>query len=184
MVSVAEEWRPVVGRFAGWDYEVSDQGRVRSLHKRRSRGSADGILTHYGNNVGYRLVMLSKNGISKNATVHSLVAETFIHPRIGKEEVNHLDGNKQNNVAANLEWVTKPENANHAIRTGIRRVFSGGSSKGESNPRSRLTDSQVKEIITAFRSKEPRKAIAARYGISVGSVEEIGARKSWKHIEA
>lgn len=184
MEMVHEEWRPVVGKFAGWNYEVSNLGRVKSLHKRRARGSADGILAQYGNNSGYRLVMLSRDRAAKNATVHSLVAEAFIHPRIGKEEVNHRDGNKHNNVATNLEWVTKPENANHAIRTGIRRVFSGGSSKGESNPHARLTDSQVKEIIASFRAKEPRKAIAARYGISVGSVEDIGARKSWKHIEA
>lgn len=182
MEIVHEEWRPVVGRFAGWNYEVSSLGRVRSLHTRRNRGAADGILAEYANNSNYRLVMLSKDRVHKNVTVHSLVAEAFIRERGPGDEVNHIDGNKTNNKLENLEWVGKSENALHAIRTGIRKSFSGGSSKGQENPGAKLTNEQAKAIRVAFDAGERRKAIALRHGVSVGVVERIGSRQAWKHL--
>lgn len=52
--------------------------------------------------------------------LHRLVAEHFIGDPLPKEtDVNHKDGNKQNNSASNLEWCTRSENMKHAIRTGL-----------------------------------------------------------------
>lgn len=70
------------------------------------------------NGIGYLQVNLSHNGIWKKKSVHRLVAETFL----GKQpnmEVNHKDGNKQNNCVENLEWVTHSENIKHAINNGL-----------------------------------------------------------------
>ena len=47
------------------------------------------------------------------------MAETFIPNPNNKPQVNHIDGNKQNNQLSNLEWVYEFENAEHAIRIGL-----------------------------------------------------------------
>lgn len=62
----------------------------------------------------------------KKYPVHRLVATTFLEPadRPDRKYVNHKDGNKQNNTISNLEWVTSAENAQHAIRLGLRKTNS------------------------------------------------------------
>jgi len=74
------------------------------------------------NNFGYKRVVLCSNKIKKRFFLHKLVAETFIPNNENKEQVNHKDGNKQNNNVSNLEWVTPSENILHAWSTGMLRV--------------------------------------------------------------
>ena len=52
-------------------------------------------------------------------SVHRIVAEVFVPNPYGYSEVNHKDGNKKNNCATNLEWVTHKRNIEHAIKTGL-----------------------------------------------------------------
>lgn len=124
-ISESEEWRPVVG-FEGL-YEVSNAGRVKSLARlRKGRGGhptavRERILKPSIATNGYPFLILSKHGRPHNKNVHRLVAQAFCY---GKSEefnqVNHKDGNKQNNTASNLEWVTGGENLKHAWVTGLR----------------------------------------------------------------
>lgn len=107
-----EEWRPVKG-YEGL-YEVSNMGRVKSLHYGKSR-----ILKQITNTNGYMAVDLHKDGTRSPKRVHRLVATAFIPNPHNKPEVNHKDGNKKNNTVDNLEWCTSSYNTKHAYRNGL-----------------------------------------------------------------
>ena len=70
---------------------------------------------------GYFEVGLNYGGSVHYYTVHKLVAMYFVDKPDGAEEVNHIDGDKSNNCADNLEWVTHNENLKHAYETGLRK---------------------------------------------------------------
>lgn len=70
---------------------------------------------------GYREVLLSENGKTKNCLVHRLIAETFIPNPFNLPFVNHKDGNKRNNRVENLEWCNRSENTQHAYNTGLQK---------------------------------------------------------------
>lgn len=71
---------------------------------------------------GYREVLLSENGKTKNYFVHRLVAQAFIPNPDNLPCVNHRDGNKLNNSVDNLEWCTHRENTKHSFRIGLQKV--------------------------------------------------------------
>jgi len=101
-------------------YQVSNLGRVRSLDRYgvNNWGNAPRlfkgrVLKPGISGSGYQFVNLQKDGVSENARVHRLVAETFIPNPLGLEEVNHKDENKTNNRVDNLEWCDRVYNANY-----------------------------------------------------------------------
>ena len=93
-------------------YLVSDKGNVFSVKSQK-------LLSIRKSKNGYFKVTLSNDGVPKCFSIHRLVAEAFIENKEGKPQVNHIDGNKRNNCADNLEWVTASENQLHAVRTGL-----------------------------------------------------------------
>lgn len=112
-----EAWRQV----DGYPYEVSDHGRVRRT-VRRSGVWSGRILRQAFDGHGYPFVVLCRDGQAKQIKVHKLVLAAFVGPRPSpKHQCNHRDGNKRNNVLANLEYVTASENVRHAWRTGLHR---------------------------------------------------------------
>lgn len=88
-------------------YQVSNLGRVK--------GQKGNILKGTKTNAGYKKVGLYTNGKAVFKYIHRMVMETF-NPcdNTANLDVNHIDGNKENNQLNNLEWVTKQENAQHA----------------------------------------------------------------------
>lgn len=72
---------------------------------------------------GYMHVSLSQSGKKKRCAVHRLVMIAFEGFDESKPIVNHIDGNKANNVYSNLEWTTYAENAQHSVDTGLRKKF-------------------------------------------------------------
>ena len=108
-----EEWRDILG-YEGL-YEVSDQGRVRSLNY-GCTGRIQ-LLKPAMNTQGYLFVILYKDGKRKECTVHRLVAQAFLTNAENLPQVNHIDENKQNNCVSNLEWCTCKYNINHETRT-------------------------------------------------------------------
>lgn len=79
----------------------------------------------YMNNSGYYTFNVVWNNILIRDFVHRIVAKAFIPNPENKPYVNHKDGNKLNNDADNLEWVTASENNLHAYSTGLRKPISG-----------------------------------------------------------
>lgn len=110
-----ENWKPVLG-YDGL-YEVSDMGRIRSLRKNK-------ILK--GGGLRYLGVVLCKGGVKKKRfNIHRLVANAFIPNPNNKPHVNHKFGDKNDNRASSLEWVTQKENCRHSFDTGLQKIHKG-----------------------------------------------------------
>lgn len=110
------EWRDVVG-YEGL-YSVSNTGEVFSHITNRA-------LKHNITSTGYHTVELFKrNGEkSKRVLVHRLVAAAFLPNSFNYPQVNHLDENKDNNSADNLEWCTAKHNMNYGKMAKIRHTL-------------------------------------------------------------
>ena len=129
-----EIWKDIAG-YEGI-YQVSNLGNVKSLSfgpKNRKSGTVK-LLRQTPSNCGYYKVELYKNGKSKMMYVHRLVATAFIPNPEKKPQVNHIDGNKANNVLSNLEWATSSENQLHAIDHGLRAKSPMLGRTGSNNP--------------------------------------------------
>ena len=117
-----ETWRDIKG-YEG-RYQVSDMGRVKSLKRTVvlksgfKRTIRERILKIQTDKDGYLQVGLCNgSGKRKTVKVHRLVCEAFHKNPKNKPCVNHIDENKTNNVASNLEWCTVKENNNYGTRT-------------------------------------------------------------------
>lgn len=119
-----ESWLPVVG-YEG-RYEVSDQGRVRSLPRvnidtigRARPFPGQLLIPNITGEPPYPSVNLRHNGKSRISRVHELVLIAFVGPRpADKPYGRHLDDNKLDNRLSNLKWGTPTENAQDALRNG------------------------------------------------------------------
>lgn len=120
-----EIWKDIEG-FEGY-YQVSNLGRIKS--KKRvvnNKGTYGGkctfnekILNTTIDNIGYKVVVLSKDKIKSRKRVHRIVAKCFIPNPNGYKEVNHKDGIKKNSRVDNLEWCTHKENIQHAYKNNL-----------------------------------------------------------------
>lgn len=123
-----EHWKVVEGTYGA--LEVSDLGRVKS-NLRDGR-----ILKTSADSKGYLRLRMTIKRKRYAFKVHRLVAEAFIPNPEGKPQVNHIDGDKTNNSAANLEWVSNKENAHHAIANGLwENVYKASLKENESRKR-------------------------------------------------
>ncbi len=121
-----EKWLPVT-EFVGL-YEVSSKGRVRSMRRH-------GYVLHSNPTTRspYLYVKIVVNMKLHNRSVHRLVALAFVPNPRGVGQVNHIDGDKMNNSAENLEWVTCSENHRHAFNLGLRTIDSAKTFTGKKN---------------------------------------------------
>lgn len=120
-----ENWKPIDN--TGGMIEVSSYGRVRS-NLRDGR-----ILKASTDRKGYLRVRYTYLGEKRSIKVHREVAKAFVNNPEKKPQVNHIDGNKKNNRADNLEWVSNVENSKHAIDSGLwENVFAASAKTNES----------------------------------------------------
>lgn len=152
-----EEWKKV-SKFKR--LEVSNLGNVRTVweHKIKNLKPME-MKTTIGSYLKVS-VTCTETGKQTQIGIHNLVAEAFVEvPErlIGKKiEPNHIKGNKHDNRASQLEWVTRSENLQHAIDTGLRKVVNekGKSLYIDKSKPVKAVNLETNEIILADSAKE------------------------------
>lgn len=142
-----ESWKNIDG-YDGL-YKISNLGRVKSSPNKSNHNGE--MILKQSDVMGYRCVCLYKNSVAKMFKVHRLVATAFLENTENKPQVNHIDGNKLNNNANNLEWVTASENTKHAHEKGLAKAL-----KGKDNNRI---------VLVVQINKETNREIKTYYGI-------------------
>jgi hypothetical protein len=94
------------------NYTVSDCGKIRHVKSQTPRSVRR-------DRYGYERVNIVHNEKTITRPVHRLVAETWVHNPHNLKTVNHKDGDKANNQAGNLEWLSPNDNTAHAFRNGF-----------------------------------------------------------------
>jgi hypothetical protein len=163
-----ERW----AKIEGFDYEVSDLGRVRGF---RHRGGKPGILQTRPDKEGYRFVALHRDGRIFYRKAHRLVASAFCPSREGADQVNHKNGIKWDNAAGNLEWVTGRENVIHA------RDVTGCLKRGARNTRAKFTQDQANAIrATYLDGGVSMSKLATANGVCVFTIFQIVHRRRYQ----
>lgn len=177
---MAEEWRPILG----WEgeYEVSDQGRVRSVARvvdmvdGRRYTVAGRVRAPWTDRKGYVHVVLYRNDRGKRFTVHSLVARAFLGECPDGMEVCHGNGAAADNRLANLRYDTRSANM-------LDKREHGTACAGEQNARARLTEAEVRAIRRAYASGEMNQMeLARRYKTPQTNISQIVHRHTWRHV--
>lgn len=172
-----EIWKDITG-YEGL-YQVSDQGRVKSLKRKDCLGRTiqERILKTKIDRYGYLQLNLHAYGKQKTLTVHRLICEAFNENPEGKPEVNHINENKTDNRACNLEWCTRKENVNHGTRN--ERV-------AKANSKQVWQYTLDGELVKVWKS--PREA-GKQGGFDHGAISNVanGKRKThkgfvWKYV--
>lgn len=162
-----EQWKTVDGT----DYAVSNLGRV--MNTRRGTFLRPSLSSR-----GYPCVYMGKT-----RSVHPLVATAFLGPRPTlTHQVNHKDGDKTNNRADNLEWVTPRQNVRHAYDVLGRVGKCTKPLRGESNGFSKLTAAKVAEIRARLSGGEMAVAVAKSFGVSPSNISCIVRGLTWAGV--
>jgi hypothetical protein len=181
-IEYLELWRSVVG-YEGL-YEVSNWGRVRSLerqipHKHPGHftivpGRMRRLILKQGRYLG--LTLTDGAGKKNNALVHQLVAQVFIGPRPPGLQVDHKDGDKQNNCAWNLHYVTAKANANAGNHDRNPPY-------GQRCATAKLSEADVIEIRRLRLEGMKYKEIAKMFNVGERCIGKIIRRERWTYGE-
>lgn len=159
------DWKPI-GTHVG-KYEVSSRGEVRQTGGRS--------LKLWLSDQGYVLARLS--GPRVVARVHRLVATAFVPNPLKLPFVNHIDCNKANNCASNLEWCTQQENLAHSSSLGrMPRNYW----KGKRSPNAALTEEQAAEIRREYSNGGiSMELLGKKHGISKRTIGRVVSGQSY-----
>ena len=176
-----EVWRDIKG-YEG-HYQVSNLGRVRSLDRevplgkttKKIKGKIRKQVLH---KLGYPTLNLSKNKEVKGYLVHRLVALHFVDNVNEYPEVNHIDGDKTNNIHTNLEWCTRKENINHAIDTGLTKQ------NGVDSHWSKLTNDEVFAIRIMYKKDERAtyENLAEQFGVGASTIGRVVRKEVYQNV--
>lgn len=143
-------------------YDILENGDVinkRNGHKVKPQKNGKGYLRV---GIGGKLLF-----------VHRLVAEKYVPNPDNKPCVNHIDGNKLNNNASNLEWVTNLENRKHALDHRLHLC-------GEQCPYSKLKEENI--LFIREHDEYTDTELAKMFGVSRGAIESVRLNQTWKQL--
>lgn len=127
---------------------------------------------------GYLYVHLHNgDGKGKLKRIHRIVAEAYLDNPCNYTQVNHKNGNKQDNHVNNLEWCSNVQNMQHAIKHGLFKTA------GENNPSAKLNWEQVIEIRKEYIYRDKQhgtRALAKKYGVTNVMIGKIVRGECWK----
>jgi hypothetical protein len=150
------------------DLSVNSKGQVKRKGK---------VVDNVPGAHGYKQVSVK----GKKHYVHRMVAATYLGPCPEGYYVNHKDGDKLNNDIHNLEYVTPGGNLQHAYDTGLYKAYDRN---GENHPGNKLTEEDVKEILTLFEENDlTYTEVASMYGVKRHAISRIIRGLSWTHIQ-
>jgi len=167
-----EVWKDVVG-YEGL-YLVSNLGRIKSLYP--YRGTDTRMKKCCADDQGYLCVSLNRNKRTRVWRVHRIVLEAFVGPCPPGCQGCHKDGDRCNPVLTNLRWDTSAGNSADAVLHGTQV-------RGEASGRSKLTESQVREIKSKRKQGVSQYQLATEYGVHQATISLIDRRKIWSYIQ-
>lgn len=194
---ISEEWRDIAG-FEGL-YQVSSIGRVKCLSKPQhvcphcgeavSKLLPEKIMSPSIKRNGYAQLTLTKDGVRSYFMVHRLVATTFLDCQginVAALEVNHIDFNKLNNAASNLEWKTRVDNVRHAVEGGRCHAETNPNRSPFNNPKTShvLDGDKVRAIRALLADGTKQRLIAELFGVSESTISAIKNNQQWVDFES
>lgn len=164
-----EVWKDIDG-YEGL-YQVSNLGRIRSLYKRRK----DVEFLKFTDCHGYKIVGLCKNKKQMSFRVHRIVASAFLPNPNNNPQVNHINGDKTDNRAVNLEWCTQSANMRHAYENGLEKANTVPAHEAKRV----LTEEQVRAVRELLNKGVSTRAIAKQIGVGKTLISSINQGKAY-----
>ena len=166
-------WKEIE-RFDG-KYSISSCGKLKNSRT----GKLLRFMLHPHGYLHCSIKPNGRDGKSYCLKIHREVAKAFIPNPDNKPQVNHIDGNKQNNSVSNLEWVTSQENMIHAHKNNLIDVNHGIDCVG-----SKATEDDVREIRKLQASSKfwTNRKLAEKFNLGKTTIHSIISGTSWKHL--
>lgn len=150
-------------------YEASTDGHIRNKKTKR-------VLREFVGKDGYLRTQFD----GKTRTVHRTIALAFLPKESGKDFVNHIDGDKQNNSVSNLEWCTREENVQHAYSLGLKKP-----QPGTRNGRCKLSLEQAAYILEHYCPRDEKcgaKALGELFGVAPQTISAVVSGQNWQML--
>lgn len=164
-------------------FQVSNFGNFKSKSRKVAssiqpsgfRNIKAKVVNLQDNGNGYKQIYVQINNMRIVILARRLIAIYFLENPEGHPEVNHLDGDKSNNNADNLKWVTKKENSHHAVKTGLIKT-------GADSVKSKLTVDNVACIKRLYKlnPKFNKLSVARKLGVRDSTIHKIIKNQRWK----